>query len=531
MIRGYLLLLSFLLSFVWSLPLIKVNEQETFKPTTPIFCSKNLNCPEEWPCCSPYGECGSGPTCVGGCDPRYSYEDDSCIPLPVLMYPFNVVFHHDFVSNKFKFGSQNNARYPTENENVNQMTPNDNSLKNTPLEAAMHQKRFIHHSKFLITKSDRKAEEMLYNYNFVYSGNTNIDDDTGEILLTMPKHSTGSLIASTQEFLYGKATVSLKTARSQGVVTAIVLMSQVGDEIDFEFLGSQRFDAQTNWYYQTELDYTRMQKQPIYTDSYENYHTYGFDWNEERIIWLIDGRPVRTLFKRDTWDPVTHNYKYPQTPARLEIAIWPGGDADNHPGTIEWAGGPIDWENSPDILQYGQFYARVKEIHIEPKQNEHFNEIYKCITRKSYQRNFDITELLRTTCSYDHYVEPKFSERSLQWHCDYTPRVKSLRDSGSTTQSRRSRFFKKRYPSSLPLKKSQIQAFTNDSETGNSNKNITRLEAILYDRKRLLDFSKIGLVNDKNNSNDKLNFTKSQILQKILQKRDGTDITNSASQL
>ena len=515
MVRCYFILLTLILPFSWSIPLIKANEQETVKPSTPIFCSKDSNCPEEWPCCSPYGECGSGPTCVGGCDPRYSFDEDSCIPLPVLVYPFNAVFHHDFLSNKFKITSKN-GRYSTENDNKinNKESMFETPSKNIPLEASMHKKRFIHHSKFLITKSDREAQDMLYDYDFIYSGNTKIDDDSGEILLTMPKYSTGSLIASAREFLYGKATVSLKTGRSQGVVTAIVLMSQVGDEIDFEFLGNQPFDAQTNWYYQTELDYTRMQRQPIYTDSYENYHKYGFDWNEERIIWLIDGRPVRTLFKKDTWDPITKHYKYPQTPSRLEIAIWPGGDKDNHPGTIEWAGGPIDWENSPDILQYGQFYSRVKEIRIEPKQNDYFNEIYKCITRRTYQRQFDITELLMTTCSYDHDAEPKFSEDSLEWHCDYTPRVKSLRDSGSTTRSKRSKFFKKRYPSAR-LKDASIQKSTNSSESMNKNhnKNITSLEAIIHDKKRLLDFSKIDLIDD----NNKLNLTKVQILNKILQ--------------
>ena len=497
-----------ILLLLYSFRLCGANDDETFKPSTPIICSRNSQCPEDWPCCSPYGECGSGPTCVGGCDPRYSHEEDSCIPLPVLVYPFNAAFHHNFIPNKFQITS--NERYSMENEFTNKIAAKDGSVTGTTLEAMMHHKSFIHHSKYLITKSDREAKEMLYDYNFLYSGNTNIDDESGEILLTMPQYSTGSLIASTHEFLYGKATVTLKTARSQGVITAIVLMSQVGDEIDFEFLGSERHDAQTNWYYQTELDYTRMQKQPIGSDSYEDYHTYGFDWNEERIIWLIDNKPMRTLFRRDTWDPITKRYKYPQTPSRLEIAVWPGGDKDNHPGTIEWAGGLIDWENSPDILEHGQFFARVKEIHIQPKQNQHFNEIYNCITKNTMQRRFDITELLKTTCSYDHDVEPQFSEDSLEWHCDYTPRVKSLRDSGSSTKERRrSRLLRKHRPFKFQLGEPQL--IVQDELAVN----ITRLEAIRNDKKRLLDFSKIQLPKETNDVvNDSVTHTQATGLHK-----------------
>ena len=333
----------------------------------------------------------------------------------------------------------------------NSLSANDGDNKDDPdgrddnyyrrLALAMHEKGFIHHSKYLITKNDQEARDMISRYNFIYSGYTTIDYDTGEILVTMPKRTTGSMIASSQEFLYGRVSVTMKTARSQGVVTAVVLISQVGDEVDFEFLGSQRRDAQTNYYCQTELDYTNMQRQPISSDSYENYHTYGFDWDEERIVWLIDGRPMRTLFKRDTWDPVRQVYKYPQTPARLEVAIWPGGDEDNEAGTIEWAGGRIDWDNALDILQYGQFYARVREIHIEPKHNAHFGEIYDCLSAKTHKKYVDITDLLKTTCSYDRDAEPGYTENALLWHCDYTPRVRSWRDSGFTTQSKLRRIF------------------------------------------------------------------------------------------
>ena len=488
--------------FLWTTLHSLVNSQLS-KPAITVRCSEDNHCPKLWPCCSPYGECGSGPTCVGGCDPRYSFNQDSCIPLPVLVFPFNVAFHHNFVSNKFQINA--NQRYAVENSlmaNTGNGDGEDGADEDyyRRLAVAMHEKGFIHHSKYLITKNDQEAKDMISKYNFIYSGYTTIDYNTGEILVTMPKRTTGSMIASSQEFLYGRASVTMKTARSQGVVTAVVLISQVGDEVDFEFLGSQRLDAQTNYYFQTELDYTKMQRQPIGSDSYENYHTYGFDWDEERIIWLIDGRPMRTLFKRDTWDPVRGVFKYPQTPARLEVAIWPGGDDDNDPGTIEWAGGRIDWDNALDIIQHGQFYARVREIHIEPEQNGYFGEIYDCLRAKTNKKYVDITDLLKTTCSYSQEAMPKFSENSLIWHCDYTPRVRSWRDSGFTTQSKLRRIFPFHNPFKFHMSNSSHANFTVPMEDANSRDDVSAFHL----KKNILDLTKVRLQLQSNESNTTL---------------------------
>lgn len=51
---------------------------------------------------------------------------------------------------------------------------------------------------------------------------------------------------------------------------------------------------------------------------------------------------------------------YPQTPMRIRIGIWAGGDPDNSEGTIEWAGGETDYTEGPfsmyvesvDIINY-----------------------------------------------------------------------------------------------------------------------------------------------------------------------------------
>lgn len=48
----------------------------------------------------------------------------------------------------------------------------------------------------------------------------------------------------------------------------------------------------------------------------------------------------------------------------MQLSIWPGGASSNAPGTIQWAGGPIDW-NSPDIKNNGYYYATLGEVSMQ----------------------------------------------------------------------------------------------------------------------------------------------------------------------
>lgn len=75
-------------------------------------------------------------------------------------------------------------------------------------------------------------------------------DNPDSVLLTMPKNSVGTLLASTSYLWYGKVAATMKTSRTQGVVSAFILLSDVKDEIDFEFIGTDLTTAQSNYYFQ-----------------------------------------------------------------------------------------------------------------------------------------------------------------------------------------------------------------------------------------------------------------------------------------
>lgn len=92
-------------------------------------------------------------------------------------------------------------------------------------------------------------------------------------------------------------------------------------------------------------------------------HEYCLDWTEDALTWSIDGDDLRTLNRKDTWNSTANRFDYPQTPSRVMLSLWPAGLPTNAKGTVDWAGGEIDW-NSPH-MRNGYYYANVEEVSIE----------------------------------------------------------------------------------------------------------------------------------------------------------------------
>lgn len=100
------------------------------------------------------------------------------------------------------------------------------------------------------------------------------------------------------------------------------------------------------------------------SDTFNNFHDYEIRWTPDNIQWLVDGQVGRTVNRKDHWNATSNQWSFPQTPARVQISIWPGGLASNAPGTIAWAGGEIDW-NAPDIQNAGYFYATFESVTVD----------------------------------------------------------------------------------------------------------------------------------------------------------------------
>lgn len=161
----------------------------------------------------------------------------------------------------------------------------------------------------------------------------------GNVLLTMAGGTVGTLLASTHYVWYGKVGARFQTSAGAGVVTAFILLSDVKDEIDFEFVGVDLNTAQTNFYSLGVTNYNNGMNASVSSDTHANYHDYEIDWQPDTLTWSIDGKVVRTLKKADTWNATANRYTFPQTPARVQLSLWPAGLSSNGQGTVNWAGG------------------------------------------------------------------------------------------------------------------------------------------------------------------------------------------------
>ncbi|KAG8909884.1 hypothetical protein FRC00_009261 [Tulasnella sp. 408] len=202
----------------------------------------------------------------------------------------------------------------------------------------------------------------------MYEGNATTHDwvvDSGkvflsnknELVLTLTKDNNGTRISSTRYVHYGTITATLKTARSAGVVNAFITMS---------WPGAQTSQAQSNYFFLGQVDYSDSHgaTHDGLSDTYANYHDYTIDWTPDTLTWSIDGNPVRTLKKEDTLSKDGSYYAYPSTPSRVQLSIWPAGIPGAPQGTVDWAGGMIDW-NDPDYVAQGQFSTIVKSVTIK----------------------------------------------------------------------------------------------------------------------------------------------------------------------
>ncbi|KAI6880743.1 concanavalin A-like lectin/glucanase [Hortaea werneckii] len=146
---------------------------------------------------------------------------------------------------------------------------------------------------------------------------------------------------------FGRVDVTMKAAPGQGIVSSVVLESDDLDEIDWEWLGGDTTQVQTNFFGKgNTTTYDRGGFSSV-SSPQDTFHTYTIDWNEERIEWIIDGSTVRTVTYDD---PVALGGKnYPQTPMRVKLGSWCGGCAKAE-ATVEWAGGKTTFDNAPYIM-------------------------------------------------------------------------------------------------------------------------------------------------------------------------------------
>lgn len=158
--------------------------------------------------------------------------------------------------------------------------------------------------------------------------------------LTINDRFDNPSIKSNFYIMFGHVEVVLKGAEGLGIVSSFYLQSDDLDEIDIEMFGGDPYQWQSNYFIKgNTATYDRGGYHDI-SNPLENYHTYTIDWTEDELTWSVDGAVIRTI-------PKDNAQGYPQSPMAIYAGIWAGGDPDNQPGTIAWAGGITDYSKAP----------------------------------------------------------------------------------------------------------------------------------------------------------------------------------------
>ena len=161
-----------------------------------------------------------------------------------------------------------------------------------------------------------------------------IDTDNGNLPYSGGEYRTRKFYG------YGRYEVSMKAIKNDGVVSSFFTYTgptdkNPWDEIDIEILGKDTTRVQFNYYTNGRGKHEHMHD--LGFDASEEFHTYAFEWYEDKIVWFVDGEEVYTA----TSTIPTHRGK-------IMMNAWCGKGVDS------WLK-PFDDTNLPLVAEYEWF--------------------------------------------------------------------------------------------------------------------------------------------------------------------------------
>lgn len=168
---------------------------------------------------------------------------------------------------------------------------------------------------------------------------------TGGNLGIFRRHNN-PMVQSLGYLWHGRVQADIMGAVGTGVILLFYLQSDDLDEIDIvETFGGNVFTCQTNFFVKGNIsNHARGEYHMPPLSPLTQYHTYAVEWTADHIVWTIDGTEVRRTLS-------SNPHGFPLLPMRVIASLWAGGDADNERGTIDWAGGPTNYDLVPYIMR------------------------------------------------------------------------------------------------------------------------------------------------------------------------------------
>ncbi|KAG6015219.1 hypothetical protein E4U41_004664 [Claviceps citrina] len=181
---------------------------------------------------------------------------------------------------------------------------------------------------------------------FKPAGGTRLDYKDNGAVFSISVEGYAPTIGTGKYIFFGKVEVQVQAAPGAGIITSAVLQSDDLDEIDWEWVGSDNAQVQTNYFSKGDTStYDRGAFHPVENPT-GSFHTYTVEWTSKAVNWIINGKTVRTL----SADVVKG--KFPQSPMQIKLGTWCAGGKNSPEGTRLWAGGYTDFSKAPFNAYY-----------------------------------------------------------------------------------------------------------------------------------------------------------------------------------
>ncbi len=132
---------------------------------------------------------------------------------------------------------------------------------------------------------------------------------------------SGGEFRSKEFYGYGRYEVCMKAVKNDGIVNSFFTYTGPSDdnpwdEIDVEILGKDTTKVQFNYFTNGRGNHEYMHD--LGFDAAEDFHTYAFEWYEDKIIWYVDDVAVHTAITN-----------IPVTKGKIMMNAWCGTGVDS----------------------------------------------------------------------------------------------------------------------------------------------------------------------------------------------------------